>query len=272
MLPPQVKTTVIIPAYKEEQGLPIVLEKLLKLTDDSYEVIVVVDDDDGSPDKTSEKASSFPCKVIKHEQNEGKGEAMKAGVAEAQGENIIFIDADDTYPVEAIPNMAKLLEDFDMVAGSRSKGRENIPRFNRIGNFIFSHLLKYLHGSKVKDPLTGLYGLKKAHFERMQLYSKGFTIETEIAIKAARVGLKVTEIPIEYSPRLGKQKLGGIKHGWQILKTILGEKIRPSSSAMSIQAPKVAIVDSRGIPASYAGAETFAEEISQKSSKEDASE
>jgi len=58
----------------------------------------------------------------------------------------------------------------------------------------------------------------------MQLNSKGFTIETEIAIKAARMKLNVTEIPIEYSPRLGKQKLGGIKHGWQILKMILREK------------------------------------------------
>jgi len=222
-LPPQVKTSIIIPAYKEEQGLPIVLQKLFKIVDDTYEVIVV---DDGSPGRTSEKASSFPCRLIRYEQNQGKGEAMKTGVREAQGENIIFIDADNTYPVEAIPNIAKLLEGFDLVVASRAKGRENIPRFNRIGNFIFSSLIRYLHGSKVKDPLSGLYGLKKAHFERMQLYSRGFTIETEIAIKAARMKLKVTEIPIEYSSRLGKQKLGGIKHGWQILKVILKERFR----------------------------------------------
>jgi glycosyltransferase involved in cell wall biosynthesis len=220
---PQVKISIIIPAYKEEEGLPSVLEKLSKVIDDSYEVIVV---DDGSPDKTSEKASSFPCRLIRHEQNRGKGEAMKTGMREAHGENVIFIDADGTYPVEAIPNIVKLLGGFDMVVASRAKGRENIPRFNRIGNFIFSHLIRYLHGSKVKDPLTGLYGLKKAHFERMQLYSRGFTIETEIAIKTARMRLKVSEIPIEYKPRLGKQKLGGIKHGWQILKTIFKEKFR----------------------------------------------
>ena len=223
VLSSQVKTTIIIPAYKEEQGLPIVLEKIFKIVDDTYEVIVV---DDGSPDKTSEKASSFACRLIRHEQNQGKGEAMKTGVKESQGENIIFIDADNTYPVEAIPNMAKLLERFDMVVASRTKGRENIPRFNRIGNFIFSHLIRYLYGSKVKDPLSGLYGLKKAHFERMQFNSKGFSIETEIAIKAAKMKLRVAESDIEYKPRLGKQKLAGIKDGWKILQVILKEKFR----------------------------------------------
>jgi glycosyltransferase involved in cell wall biosynthesis len=223
MIPQPIKTTVIIPAYSEEEGLPIVLEKLLKVIDDSYEVIVV---DDGSPDRTSERASSFPCKLIRQEQNRGKGEAMKTGVREAAGEDIIFIDADDTYPVEAIPDITQLLQRFDMVVASRSKGRENIPRFNRIGNFIFTKLLKYLHGSNLTDPLTGLYGLKKAHFEQMQLDSKGFTIETEIAIKAARMKLKVTEMPIVYKPRLGKQKLGGTKDGWKILEIIFAEKFK----------------------------------------------
>jgi len=217
----QMKNAIIIPAYKEEEGLPVVLEKVYKVIDDSYEVIVV---DDGSTDKTGERASSFPCRLIRHEQNHGKGEVMKAGVKEARSENVIFIDADNTYPAEAIPDIVKSLEHFDMAVASRAKGRENIPRFNRMGNFIFRCLLRYLHGCKVKDPLSGLYGLKKAQFERMQLNSKGFTIETEIAIKAARMKLRLAEFPIEYSPRLGKQKLGRIKHGWQILKMILREK------------------------------------------------
>lgn len=221
LLSMKMKNAIIIPAYKEAEGLPVVLEKVYKIIDDSYEVIVV---DDGSTDKTGERASSFPCRLIRHEQNQGKGEAMKVGVKEAQSENVIFIDADNTYPVEAIPDIARFLEHFDMVVASRAKGRENIPRFNRIGNFIFKCLLRYLHDCKVKDPLSGLYGLKQAQFERMQLNSKGFTIETEIAIKAARMKLKIAEFPIEYSPRLGKQKLGRIKHGWQILKMILREK------------------------------------------------
>jgi rhamnosyltransferase len=252
------KASVIIPAYKEEEGLPVVLEKLFNVLDDSYEVIVV---DDGSPDGTAERASAFPCRLIRHEQNRGKGEAMRTGVGQAQSENIIFIDADGTYPVEAIPDISAQLQDFDMVVAARTGGRQNIPRFNRIGNFIFTRLLCYVHGYKLTDPLSGLYGIKKAHFERMQLYSRGFTVETEIAIKASRMKLKLAEIPVEYAPRLGQQKLGGIRHGWQILKTILGEKIRPTAPTSSSRTLKIAIVGSRGIPAKYGGAETLAEEL-----------
>jgi Glycosyltransferases involved in cell wall biogenesis len=89
------QTTIIVPAYKEEEGLPIVLGGIFKILDDSYEVIVV---DDGSTDGTSEVASQFPCRVIRQEVNRGKGEALKTGFRLARGENIISMDADDTYP------------------------------------------------------------------------------------------------------------------------------------------------------------------------------
>ena len=90
------RTSVIIPAYNEEEGLPIVLGKLLPLIDDTYEVIVV---DDGSTDGTGDVAADFPCRVVRHASNHGKAQAMKTGIRAARGENLIFIDADDTYPV-----------------------------------------------------------------------------------------------------------------------------------------------------------------------------
>ena len=88
-----ISTSIIIPSYNERDGLPLVLSKVYELIDGTCEVIVV---DDGSKDGTHEIASSFPCRVVRHEVNHGKGEAMKTGVREAQGENIIFTDADNT--------------------------------------------------------------------------------------------------------------------------------------------------------------------------------
>ena len=90
----QVATTVIVPAYNEEDGLRIVLDKIFQTVDDSYEVIVV---DDGSDDRTSVVASKFPCTIISHKSNKGKGEALRSGIMRAHGENVIWIDADDTY-------------------------------------------------------------------------------------------------------------------------------------------------------------------------------
>jgi hypothetical protein len=212
------RTSVIIPAYNEEEGLPIVLGKLLPLIDDTYEVIVV---DDGSTDGTRDVAAAFPCRVVSHASNRGKAQAMKTGVKAARGEHLIFIDADDTYPAELVPRMASDLNKADMVVGSRKRGKEQIPAFNRVGNVIFQGVIRHLYGFKAHDPLTGFYGIKKTHLSKMRLDSDGFCVEAEIAIKAARMGLRISDIHIDYRPRVGEAKLRGLEDGYQIFQTIL---------------------------------------------------
>jgi len=212
------KYSIIIPAYNEEEGLPVVLEKIVKIIDDSFEILVV---NDGSTDNTALVAQKYSCRLINHSINQGKGKAMKTGVQQARGENILFIDADDTYPVETILEVAAALENYDYAVASRSVGKQNIPAFNRIGNAIFRNSIRYIYGFKAYDPLTGLYGLKKSYFEKMELRSKGFGIESEIAIKAASMGLKIKDIPIVYGERIGKAKLNGLKDGYKIARTII---------------------------------------------------
>ena len=210
--------TVIIPAYNEEEGLGVVLDKLFNTVDESYEVIVV---DDGSTDRTKEIASRFPCEVISHGINRGKAAAVKTGIATAHGRNLVFVDADDTYPVELVPEIARAVDEFDMVVTSRAEGRENIPLFNRLGNRVFCGLVRYLYGFMTSDPLTGFYGVKKSVLLNMNLDSSGFGVETELAIKSGRMGLKVREIPIKYRPRIGESKLRTTRDGIRVLQTIL---------------------------------------------------
>ncbi len=214
----RVLNTIIIPAWEEEEVLPVVLTKVIQIIDDSYEVIVV---DDGSDDGTAEVASRFPCRVIRHKVNKGKGEALQTGITQAKGENIIWIDADDSYPVELIPRMVEAFDSYDMVVCSRKYGRENIPPFNRIGNFIFRNMIKGIYGFKPYDPCTGLYGAKKCYLEMMKLSSRRFAIEPEISIKGSRMKLKMLEIPIEYRARVGDSKLNAVKVGFEDLWTIL---------------------------------------------------
>jgi len=214
----KVQNTIIIPAWREEKGLPIVLTKLLKVVDDSYEIIVV---DDGSDDATAQVASQFPCQVIRHEVNKGKGEALKTGIAHARGENIIWIDADDSYPAELIPEMVASFYNYDMVICSRKYGKENIPRFNRIGNFLFRQMIKRIYGFKPHDPCSGLYGAKKQYLDMMRISAHRFAIEPEISIKGSRMKLKMLDIPIEYRARVGDSKLNAVKVGIEDLWTIL---------------------------------------------------
>jgi hypothetical protein len=213
-----VRTTVVIPAFNEEDGLPVVLAKVLDAVDERFEVLVV---DDGSTDGTLAAARRFPCRVVSHAVNRGKAEAMRTGIHAAQGENVIFIDADDTYPAELIPALAKALEDCDMAVGSRAGGHANIPAMNRVGNAIFRNTIRYCYGFPAYDPLTGFYGLKRRHLEAMQLQTDGFRIETEIAVKAARMGLHINDLPIDYGPRIGEAKLRGVSDGLAIFLTML---------------------------------------------------
>ncbi len=214
-----IETTIIVPAYNEEDGLPITLSKLFQQLDDSYEIIVV---DDGSTDRTSEVAKDYPCRFIRHDFNRGKGEALKTGIRHARGDNVIWIDADDTYPVETIPEMVEALKEYEVVVGSRVSGNENIPAFNRFGNWIFRTMIRTIYGFRAHDPCTGLYGAKKARLEQMGLSAKGFAIEPEISIKSSRMKLRTMDFPLHYRPRIGETKLNAFRVGLEDLAKILG--------------------------------------------------
>lgn len=211
------QTSIIVPAYNEEVGIGVVLEKLCSVIDESFEIIVV---DDGSTDATKQVARRFPCRVVSHPVNQGKGKAVQSGIRAARAERIILIDADDTYPVDAITNICQTLNRADMVVASRMVGQEHIPLLNRWGNWFIRHMLRYLYGFKPKDPLTGLYAIKKHFLEKMDLQSNGFSIESEIALKAARMGLRIEDLPITYGQRIGKSKLNGLRDGYAICRTI----------------------------------------------------
>jgi len=225
------ETSIVIPAYNEEAGLGAVLEKLYEVIDDRYEVLVI---DDGSTDATRDVASRFPCTVVSHARNLGKGAALQTGIDSAQAEQVIFIDGDDSYPVEAIPKLDEKLRRADVVFGERNSGRDNIPFFNRFGNRFIASLLRILYGFQGTDPLTGLYGIKKEQFRNMEIRSSGFAIEAEIALKAARMGLAVEGFSITYRKRLGASKLRAIHDGYRICQTILGMLTMYSPSTLFI--------------------------------------
>ncbi|MFN2104752.1 MAG: glycosyltransferase family 2 protein [Candidatus Promineifilaceae bacterium] len=213
-----VDTSVIAPAFNEEEALPCVLTELVATLNETYEIIIV---DDGSADRTSAIAGEYPVRLIKHEQNQGKGAAMRTGINEARGQKIIFIDADATYPIDRIPAIAECLDQYDFVRGVRRHGRDNMPFINRLGNSLFEFAIHFVHHVDSIDALTGLYGLRTDVLRRMRLGSTGFDIESEIVIKAGSMGLRSICIPIEYAERIGEKKLNAFCDGLQILRRVL---------------------------------------------------
>jgi GT2 family glycosyltransferase len=213
-----IRTTVVLPAYNEGAALPHVLDELEASLDPSYEIVVV---DDGSTDDTAEVAEQHRCRLIKHSSNRGKGVAIRTGIAEAQGENVVIMDADATYPVPAIAEMVDLLDQNDLVRGIRSSEGESMPLVNRFGNWLFNKLLAISHGLEGSDHLSGLYGIRRSAALRLGTEATGFDIETEIGIKARARGLRVAEVPISYLPRVGEKKLSPWSDGFRILGRVI---------------------------------------------------
>lgn len=212
-----IKTSIIIPAYCEQDGLPVVVDKLLQVIDETCEIVVV---DDGSTDRTAEVARRYPCNLVQHAVNQGKGNAIRSGIQAAKGEKVIWIDADDTYPTSIVPLIIQGLDFYDMVVCSRAYGKKYIPKFNRVGVWLFRTLIRNIYGFKGYDPCTGLYGARKSCLQAMRLTSSRFAIEPEISIKGGRMGLKTLDVSIEYRKRTGLSKLNVLKTGYDDLYTI----------------------------------------------------
>ena len=214
----RVKATVVLPAYNEAAALPHVLDELHEELGDAFEILVV---DDGSTDDTALVAERGPCRLVRHRSNRGKGSAIRTGIAEASGEYVVVMDADATYPASAIERLVELLADNDLVRGSRDSSGENMPLVNRIGNWFFNKLFAIAHGLESGDHLSGLYGLRRDAFRKLDLEARGFDIETEIGIKARARGLRVVEFPISYAPRVGEKKLSPWGDGLRILGRVI---------------------------------------------------
>ena len=213
------RTSLVIPAYNEVEGLTLVVREYLDVVD---EVIMV---DDGSSDGTFQAAQRLvgeKVKLLRHEVNQGKVAALRTGVLQASGDVIIFTDADNTYPARYVPQLVQEIEKgADLVLGARIQARENIPAFNRLGNNIFSFLATYISCIRIKDSQTGMRAFRREMFDKLDVKAKGLEFETKMTVRAAKLGYKIVEIPIEYRERVGKSKLNPLKDGARMLTALL---------------------------------------------------
>lgn len=211
------KTSLIIPAYNEEKGLPLVIEEC----QDKVDEIVVVDD--GSSDNTYEVARKYNVCLVRQEKNKGKVAAIRTGISHATGDIVILIDADFTYPANHIPELvAKIDEGAELVLGSRFlDGINNMPLLNIIGNKIFSAVAAYISCVNITDGQTGFRAFKRDMFSKLDVRAGSLEYETKMTVKAAKLGYRIVEIPIEYRIRVGKSKLKPIQDGLKMSKGLV---------------------------------------------------
>ncbi|MFZ5884107.1 MAG: glycosyltransferase family 2 protein [Chloroflexota bacterium] len=220
--------SVVIPAYNEENGIKAIAERVLAVEPalkqagvDRLELLVV---DDGSKDRTAEVAGSIPgVNLIRHPKNRGYGAALKTGFSKASGELIGFLDADGTYPPEYFPQLCQsALNGSDLVIGSRMAGTESkMPLTRRIGNFFFANLLSILGRQKVTDSASGMRVFKREILEQLYPLPDGLNLTPVMSTRALHEGIKIVEVPIPYSERVGRSKLSVIRDGQIFLQSMV---------------------------------------------------
>lgn len=220
--------SVVIPAYNEENGIKAIAERVLavepalkKAGVDRLELLVV---DDGSRDRTAEVASAIPgVSLIRHPKNKGYGAALKTGFSKASGELIGFLDADGTYPPEYFPQLCQsALNGSELVIGSRMAGADSkMPVTRRIGNFFFANLLSILGRQKVTDSASGMRVFKREILEQIYPLPDGLNLTPVMSTRALHEGIKIVEVPIPYSERVGRSKLSVIRDGQIFLQSMV---------------------------------------------------
>ncbi len=131
---------------------------------------------------------------------------MKTGFALARGELVGFLDADGTYPPEYFPQLCTAaMNGGDVVIGSRMMGADSkMPLTRRIGNLFFAGLLSVLGSERVTDSASGMRVFKKSVLEKIFPLPDGLNLTPVMSTRALHENLKVVEIAIPYSERVGQ--------------------------------------------------------------------
>ena len=226
------KVSVVLPALNEEEAIGKVIDEIPveELESKGYQTEIIVVDN-GSTDKTAEIAAAQGAIVI-DEPNRGKGRAIRTGFGAVSGEFVFMLDSDFTYPAGYITQMVGLLESgYDVVIGSRLNGSVDhgaMKQVNLIGNHLLAFLANVLYGTRVSDLCTGFWGFKVDVLRSLNLDAVGFELEANMLIEVAKHKYRVGEVPIQYRRRATASKLGSIKAGWMIGKTIVKKRFSRS--------------------------------------------
>ena len=219
--------SVIIPVFNEEATVGDIVtrtKKTLETLAVKHEVIVV---DDGSTDKSADIAQHQNVRVLRNG-HQGKGYALRSGFTHARGELVVTLDGDGSHKPEEIPFVLRyLIQNIaDFVVGSRFANSEvkkaKIPKINRTGNRLFNSLTGYLTGVKISDTQSGFRAIRASLIKQMKLTSHGYEVESEMLVKALRMGARVKETPISFDQRtMGNSKLDPIRDGTRIFYAII---------------------------------------------------
>ncbi len=207
------QVTIVIPVKNEEQAISQVIDELSK---EGYSNILVVDG--YSADETPQIIQKKPGITFIQQHGKGKTGAVETAIENVYTPYLLILDGDYTYQAKDIQRLLNHCANYAQVIGVRN--RKNISLLHRLGNWMITKAFNLLMGTHLSDICSGMYLLKTEVAKSIELGSKGFATEVEIAAQTA-AEYEVTEVPIGYRRRIGKGKLSW-RNGFGIFTSVIG--------------------------------------------------
>jgi len=219
--------SIVMPCLNEVETIAVCVEKAQRSLQSLKIAGEIVIADNGSDDGSQRLAANLGARVV-HVSERGYGNALMGGIAAARGRFVIMGDADDSYDFSRLePFVEKLREGYDLVMGNRFRGgikKGAMPPLHRyLGNPVLTGIGRLFFGSPCGDFHCGLRGFSREAILTLDLRTTGMEFASEMVVKAALRGLRITEVPTTLSPdgRSRPPHLRSWRDGWRHLRFLL---------------------------------------------------
>jgi len=220
-VPAELDILIVIPAYNAAETLPELIARCRQAAPDLQIAVV----DDGSGDATGDVLAGLDVAVLSHPHNRGKGEALKTGFDFAGREGfaaVMTMDADLQHAPESIPAFVDAYRTgkFDIIIGTRTISLSSMPIERWWTNKTTSWIISRMTGQHITDSQSGYRLISTAVWQAVPLATTNYDLESEVLIRAGKLGYRFGEVSIETIYTGGKSYIHPLADTWRFIMLV----------------------------------------------------